>query len=145
PDASGRDLLAPELLPHLQEAERVYGQLRSAHPLSFIAFSQVPFHHFGRLRLEQSQVTVRTPFLDNDFVSLSYRKPASLVPGKEFSLRMIDESRPDLSFLATDRLATQASGACASAFRRFTQKLTFKLEYAYDYGMPERFAPIDRI
>ena len=45
------------------------------HPLSFAVFRQAPWHHYGILALEQTKLTVRTPFLDNDFVRTVFRAP----------------------------------------------------------------------
>src|SRR5262249_35101704 len=43
-----------------------YNAARKVHPVSFVAFRQSPWHHYGVLALEQTQVAVRSPYLDND-------------------------------------------------------------------------------
>ena len=43
--------------------------------MTFVAFRQSPWHHFGVLGLEQTQVAVRSPYLDNDLVKTIYKAP----------------------------------------------------------------------
>ena len=54
-------------------------KLPDTHPLSFAAFRQAPWHHHGLLALEQTQLTMRSPFLDNDVVRTTFRAPQSAV------------------------------------------------------------------
>ena len=60
---------------------------KRGNPLSFIAFKQVPWHHYSRLAVEQSQITVRSPFLDNDLVALAFQAPPEAVTSLAPSLR----------------------------------------------------------
>ena len=52
------------------------GSLRG-HPVSFAVFKQGPWHHYGILALEQTQLSLRSPFLDNDLVRTVFRAPQS--------------------------------------------------------------------
>src|SRR6516165_7508418 len=87
-------MLEPNFQPWLRTAAETYAFERQSHPTSFIAFKQVPWHHYARLAVEQSQLTVRSPYLDNDVVALMYRAPAELLSSKEASLRLIHERNP---------------------------------------------------
>jgi asparagine synthase (glutamine-hydrolysing) len=71
-------LLEPEFAQHVRDSDATYNAERDCHPVSFIAFKQVPWHHYSRLAVEQSLLTVRSPFLDNDLVALMYRAPREL-------------------------------------------------------------------
>ena len=76
PDEPPQGLYEPELLAHVQEAASTYtGFRQKQHPVTFAAFTQSPWYHHGILAMEQSQLTVRSPFLDNDFVRTVYRAP----------------------------------------------------------------------
>ena len=78
PGRLNRALFTPEFCQLLDEAEETYRAESVGHRLSFIAFKQVPWHHYSRLAVEQSQLVPRSPFLDNELVALAYRAPPEL-------------------------------------------------------------------
>jgi asparagine synthase (glutamine-hydrolysing) len=112
-------------------------------PLSFIAFKQVPWHHYSRLSLEQSQLRVRTPYLDNDLVRLMYQAPHGLIRSKNPSLRLINEGSPVLSRIPTDRGLVYRPAPILGRLSHLYQEFTFRTEYAWDYGMPQWLARLD--
>jgi len=69
------NLFHPELWQHIRDASETYYDSQKVHPVTFIAFRQSPWHHYGVLGLEQTQVAVRSPFLDNDLVKTLYKAP----------------------------------------------------------------------
>ena len=143
PNPPCEGLFHPEFHDQIRNAGRTYGEIRRGHPLSFIVNRQAPWHHYGRLALEQSQLTVRSPFLDNDLVGLAYQAPQDAMNGGGISHRLIKAGNPKLSRIATDRGDGGAAGALRSAGTRMLQEFTFKAEYAYDYGMPQWMARLD--
>ena len=46
--------------------------------------AKAPWHLYGVLALEQTQLAMRSPFLDNDFVRTVFRSPASALPATKF-------------------------------------------------------------
>jgi asparagine synthase (glutamine-hydrolysing) len=134
-------LYTPDLVPQIRRATDSYNATLQGHPVTFVAFRQSPWHHFGVLGLEQTQVAVRTPYLDNDLVKAIYRSPGSKVINTEARLRLLREGNPKLATLRTDR----GVGGMSSALRREFLEFTFKAEYAYDYGMPQWVAQVDHL
>ena len=132
-------LFQPEVAPHLKAAEKTYFQSQEVHPVTFIAFRQSPWHHFGILGLEQTQVAVRSPYLDNAVVKLVYRAPGSVATNEQGRLRLSREGNAALGKLRTDR----GIGGRASIFTHAFLEFLFKAEYAYDYGMPQWVARLD--
>ncbi len=135
-------LFSPELSTYIDLAKQTYESLDSVSPLSFAVFRQAPWHHFGLLSLEETQVAVRTPYLDNDFVGLLFRAPVNSLKNSDLSLRLIQDGSAELARIPTDRgvaATTSYFGRLRHEFREFT----FKAEYAYDYGMPQWVARID--
>ena len=118
-----------------------YNAARQVHPISFVAFRQSPWHHYGVLGLEQTQVGIRSPFLDNDVIKTAYRAPASdtLAANEIVRARLIREGNPALAKIRTDR----GSGGLNSALTHLYLEFFFKAEYAYDVGMPRWMARID--
>lgn len=130
-----------ELRSSMQDAERRYAALRNPHPLSFVVFQQIPWHYQGLLALEETQVTMRSPFLDNDLVRTAFRAPPS-ARGDAIYWRFIGELYPALRSIASDRGA--GGYGWRGALSRLLGEAEFKAEYLCDYGMPHWAAPIDR-
>jgi asparagine synthase (glutamine-hydrolysing) len=136
-------LYRPELLSYVDQASATYGRLIEGHPLSFAVFRQAPWHHYGLLALEQTQLTLRSPYLDNDVVKTVFRAPQSVLTSNNISLRLIADGDPGLRRLRTDRgVGGNGSRLLAAAARGYLE-FTFKAEYAYDYGMPQWVARVD--
>jgi asparagine synthase (glutamine-hydrolysing) len=128
---------------YLGQAKQTYASLIVEHPLSFSVFRQAPWHHYGLQALEQTQLALRSPYLDNEFVKTVFRAPKSTLSSNDVSLRLIHDGNPDLSKLPTDRGLAGESGQLVSALRHEYLEFTFKAEYAYDYGMPQWLARTD--
>lgn len=138
------DLFHPELVPQITAAAQTYSQLLNEHPLTFAVFRQAPWHHYGLLSLEETQLSLRSPFLDNDFVKTVFRAPDIATQNAAISRRLIQDGNPALAEIRTDRSPiARENGWRAQAIRSFLD-FTVKAEYAYDYGMPQWAAPIDR-
>jgi asparagine synthase (glutamine-hydrolysing) len=130
---------------HMERSSQTYAQERNDRTLSFVAFKQVPWHHYSRLAVEQSQIVMRSPYLDNDLVQLAYQTPREIVHSNEPALRLIAEGNPTLGQMDTDRgVSSKPIPVVTSLVHQF-QEFTFKAEYAYDYGMPQWLAAIDSV
>ena len=130
-------LYGPDVRPFVDQARQTYSEIRRQHPVTFAAFRQSPWYHHGILSLERSQLTVRSPYLDNDFVQTVFRAPKDA--SEDVRLRLIQEGDPALARIPTDRGI--GGGTVTRGYREFT----FKAEYAYDYGMPHWAARIDQL
>ena len=136
-------LFTPDFLRSIGQARQTYAGLINVHPLTFSAFRQAPWHHYGLLSLEETQLALRSPYLDNEFVQTVFRAPKSTLSSNDISIRLIRDGNPALAQLYTDRgLAGNRGPLLSSAYRNFLE-FTFKAEYAYDYGMPQWVARTD--
>ena len=88
---------------HMDEAACTLTRHLGDHRVSFAAFKQTPWLHHNRLSLEQSQITLRSPYLDNDLVKLMYRAPLKFSTAATLSLRLIKEGNAELGSIMTDR------------------------------------------
>ena len=107
-------------------------------------FTQSPWYHQGILALESSQLTVRSPYLDNEFVRTVFRGPKSNGSSSDIRLRLIQDGNPRLAKIASDRGVGGVSGR-SFPISRGVLEFTFKAEYAYDYGMPQWASRIDSL
>jgi asparagine synthase (glutamine-hydrolysing) len=137
--------LNPEFAGLVRDAQKTYQDEFQSCRLTFIAFKQVPWHHYSRLSVEQSQLTTRSPFLDNEIVSLMYQAPPDLAVSKVPALRLIADGNAELSKIPTDRGLLYEPIPVYTKCRHLYEEFTFKAEYAYDYGMPQWVAEIDHI
>ncbi len=137
------EVMHPEFRQHVQKATETYTSERGEKALPFIAFKQVPWHHYSRLAVEQSQIVVRSPFLDNELVALAFRFPEPAA-SSAFALKLIADGNPSLARIPTDRGLVQRRQGL-SAFRQCWHEFTFRAEYAYDYGMPQWLARLDHV
>lgn len=137
-----RDLFASDLMVHVKRASATYQSLLHEHPLSFAVFKQAPWHHHGLLALEQTQLSLRSPYLDNDFVRTVFRAPAAALASNDVCLRLIADGDEHLRHIRTDRGGAGNGHLFTPLTRRFLE-FQFKAEYAYDYGMPQWVAGID--
>jgi asparagine synthase (glutamine-hydrolysing) len=144
PSKLAPSLFHPEFLTHVNAGAETYRAATRIHPLTFAAFRQVPWFHYGLSALENSQLTLRTPYLDNDFVRVNYRAPQSACTNNDLRLRLIAEGSPALRQIPTDR-ASNGPNRIAEGLIRTYHELTFKTEYAYDYGMPQWAARADHL
>ena len=139
------DLFCPEFFRKIVAAGKTYDRLRQGNPLSFAVFRQAPWHHYGLLALEETQLSLRSPYLDNDLVRTVFRAPNSAAANNEVSRRLIADGDPTLTRIRTDRSPiSRQNGWRAHAIRGFLD-FTAKAEYAYDYGMPCWAARLDHM
>ena len=144
PPAPG--MYSSDFLKYVDEAKDTYSSIRRQNPVTFAAFRQSPWYHHGILALEQSQLTVRSPFLDNDFVRTVYRAPMEdSSTHDDIRLKLIRAGSPQLAAVRSDRGVGGNSGKINSAIVRAFLEFTFKAEYAYDYGMPQWVARTDHL
>jgi asparagine synthase (glutamine-hydrolysing) len=136
-------LYSPSFLAHVRAARKTYAEVLRGHPTSFAVFRQAPWHHYGILALEQTQLGVRTPYLDNEFVQTVFRAPTSATVNNDLRVRLIGDGSTALQLIRTDRGFGGSSGRLSGMASRFFQEFTFKAEYAYDYGMPQWLARVD--
>jgi asparagine synthase (glutamine-hydrolysing) len=139
--------LAPDLLSKNYRAVVATEANRTSdnelHPVTFSAFREIPWGLFGLMAAGRSQVTFRTPYLDNDLVALAYRAPIPQGLSSRPAIRLIREASPQLARIPTDRGELLDSSAVRGALRRAYGELTFKLDYFHKEGLPTVLSPLD--
>jgi asparagine synthase (glutamine-hydrolysing) len=136
-------LFAPELNHYFQQARETYAGLVHGHPVSFAVFKQASWSQYGILALEETQVSVRTPFLDNELVRTVFRAPQSVLASNEISMRLIADGNRSLLRIPTDRGLGGNGRHLSGTASRAVLEFLFKAEYAYDMGMPQWLARTD--
>ncbi len=133
-----------ELHPYFAQAHGTYARLSRGSGRSLGFFQDAAWHHVGNLALEQTQITVRSPFLDSELVQTAFRIPDPAGMSDAAALRLIADGDPALSRIPTD-LGEGGRGALSHLAAHSLQRFLVKSEYAYDYGMPQWLASLDRL
>jgi asparagine synthase (glutamine-hydrolysing) len=130
---------------YLSRSMETMADAKKGHDLTFAAFKEMPWNEFGRLAVERSILTMRTPFMDNDLVELMYQAPKGIRDSDELSMRLIEDANPDLMKVMTD------SGTAANVIYPLSRlveafhDVLVKLEYAYLFMLPHWLSPLDKI
>ena len=136
-------LFSTELLAQIVLAGDTYARIAKGHALTFSAFRQAPWYHHGLLALESSQLSMRTPYVDNELVQALYRAPASALMNNNLRERLIGDGNPALRKIRTDLGYAGNGGRLAAELSPRFHRFMMRAEYAYDYGMPQWLARIN--
>ncbi|MEN6559580.1 MAG: asparagine synthase-related protein [Acidobacteriota bacterium] len=130
----------PAIAPHLEAARRTFEGLAAVDPISFSLFFQAPNLGYGLLSVEESQLVMRTPFLDNELAKLAYRGPRSYAAGLDLSVAVIRDNRPELLDIPTDFGYLGRGGRLVRSVRKAHHQALFRGEYLASHGMPRSVA-----
>lgn len=132
--------LAREFLPRPGRDDELGGEV---HPVTHAAFREIPWMLLGSLAAGRSQLTVRTPFLDNQVVELAYRASRVARTSNAASVRVLREAAPHLARIATDRGVRPDRPGLPSLPARLLEAFAFKLDYYWTEGLPSRLLWLD--
>jgi asparagine synthase (glutamine-hydrolysing) len=115
------------------------------HPDTFAAFKEVPWNLYGNLAAGRSQISFRTPYLDNELVALSYQCPASIKKSSLPTMRFVKSCSPALDRIPTDRGFISDRRGPDILARRVFAEVTFKLDYHSNFGLPRKLGVLDPV
>jgi asparagine synthase (glutamine-hydrolysing) len=115
------------------------------HPVTFTAFREIPEKRFGTPAASRSQVSFRTPYLDNELVALAYRAPESVRTSPLMAWSVVQDNSQVLSRIPTDMGVAARGAGLAAAPRRIVSKAVCKLDYLYAEGLPHWLSPFDSL
>ena len=138
-------MFSDEFVPNVRAATGTFAGERRGNRLSFIAFKQVPWHHCCRFSEENSQLTIRSPYLDNELVRLAYQAPDGLLLSKQMALRYCADLNPKLAAVPTGNRGVLARPTFVpEKIYQLWKERWPRAEYYFDYGMPQWLARADR-
>jgi asparagine synthase (glutamine-hydrolysing) len=126
-----RDLISPDLNESLASAKRTFAEHEKGNLLSQMLFKEVPWWWGGIISVEFSQLAVRSPYLDNEFVDLLYRSPFETIDAVGFQLGIVKRKRPDLYDIMTDAGHAGGGSALSKGARRRYYRLLRVIEKVY--------------
>jgi len=137
------DFVQPDLKPFLDEL-KPRDRFRQKYSLATLAFEEIPWYESGRVAVEQSQLTLRTPYLDNDLVKLMFQARSGVRAAGLLQPRYIRENSPELNAILTNMGGLGNAGPLLMKVRYLMYRALFKMEYYYLFAMPHWLVRIDR-
>jgi asparagine synthase (glutamine-hydrolysing) len=136
PAARVDGLLTADFMKHVEEAEQCGDAYRRGHPLTAALHRDIPWKGQGVRSIEQSQLTVRAPFTDNDFVELMYTVPHSARSSAKVQLSVIEALNGHLAGIMSDHgHSAKWNPITRRIVRAFIWSL-FKADYIYFFDTP---------
>jgi asparagine synthase (glutamine-hydrolysing) len=114
------------------------------HPLTRVVAAEIPWHEFGRVAVEQSQVILRTPYMDNDLVRLMFQTARHVRAAGDLQDRYVRDNSPELSRVPTNLGRFVTSNRLATRVLYGLMRSLFKVEYVYLYATPHWMTRVDR-
>lgn len=137
------ELFNPDFSRYVSEARKTFSEVSEGNRLSVTAFKEVPWALYGSLAAAQSQLTVRTPYMDNNIVGLAYQAPKDIETCKELFIRLIADFDKDAMRVRTDRGIGGGSQSASSKLIQMLFAVWFKMEWYYNEGMPHWVSKVD--
>ena len=137
-------LVQPWVVPFLNEAPSIDQISKRTHPLSRVVAEEIAWYEFGRVSVEQSQVTLRTPYMDNELVKLMYQATPALRSSRDLQARYVKEKGHDLSDVPTNMGRVREKRQPMDRVAYGLYWALFKTEYIYLYSMPHWLTRLDR-
>jgi asparagine synthase (glutamine-hydrolysing) len=137
------DFVQPDLKPFL-DALQPRDRLSQKYSLSTLVFEEIPWYESGRVAVEQSQLTLRTPYLDNDLVKLMFQADSGVRATGQLQPRYIRENSPELNAILTNMGGLGSGGPLVMKVRYLIHRALFKMEYYYLFATPHWLTRIDR-
>jgi asparagine synthase (glutamine-hydrolysing) len=137
------DFAQPDLKPFLDEL-KPRDRFKQKYSLSTLVFEEIPWYESGRVAVEQSQLTLRTPYLDNDLVKLMFQADCGVRATGQLQPRYIRENSPELNAILTNMGGLGNGGPLLMKVRYLMYRALFKMEYYYLFATPHWLTWIDR-
>jgi asparagine synthase (glutamine-hydrolysing) len=129
-------LMDPGLNPHINQAEQRGASYRKGNPLTAALHRDIPWRGQGTMSIEQSQIILRSPFMDNDLVELLYRFPNSVRETTKVQMELIQRLNPRLGSIVSDRGYASGRNALGLSAIQLYLWVLFKADYVYFFDMP---------
>lgn len=137
-------LLQADIYKELKSPGKLYSGDGAESQLSLAVFKIIPWLLYGRLCTGRSQLTVRTPYMDNELVSMMFQAPEGVRESRQTSARLIVDGNPELSKIMTDRGVAISHLPFYFKIFRYYREFLFKAEYMMSDGTPNWLSLLNR-
>ena len=144
PSEPAPGMFSPEFHEHVAAAAATYAYCMQGHALTVATTRQTAWHFHGLMAVELSQVTLRTPYIDNDLIKTLYRAPASTLVNNDLRVQLIEDGDPKLRRIRSDLGFAGTGGKLAGEASQLIHRLTMRAEYALEHDDPRWLTKVDR-
>jgi asparagine synthase (glutamine-hydrolysing) len=116
----------------------------NCHPLTRVVCEEIPWHEFGRVAIEQSEITLRTPYLDNELVKLMYQAPSAVRTAGRVQEQYVRDKSRELSTISTNMGIFASDNRMITMLLYGAARVMVKVEYIYLYATPHWVTRVDR-
>jgi asparagine synthase (glutamine-hydrolysing) len=114
------------------------------HALTRVVTEEIPWHEHARVAVEQSQLVLRTPYMDNELVKLMYQAPPGSRTAGDLQERYVRERAPEFARDITNMGRFSSSNPLVTKFFYYLFRAYFKVEYVYLHVTPHWLTWFDR-
>jgi asparagine synthase (glutamine-hydrolysing) len=114
------------------------------HALTRVVTEEIPWHEHARVAVEQSQLVLRTPYMDNELVKLMYQSPGGSRAAGDLQERYVRERAPEFARDITNMGRFSSSNPLVTKFFYYLFRAYFKVEYVYLHVTPHWLTRFDR-
>jgi asparagine synthase (glutamine-hydrolysing) len=139
-----RGLFRPEMQSMVEALPTFAKTNPEGHPLTRVATEEISWHEYARCAVEQSQLILRTPYMDNALVQLMYQAPASCRKAGDLQERYVKERAPEFARYITNLGRFTSDSPLVTKLWYYPFWAMFKVEYIYLYATPHWFTRLDR-
>jgi asparagine synthase (glutamine-hydrolysing) len=144
PSAPLPGLFRPEFHAQVAACAGTYAHCMQGHALTVATTNQTAWYFHGLMAVELSQVTLRTPYIDNDLIEILYRGPESTLANNDLRVQLIEDGNPRLRRIRSDLGFAGTGGKLVGEASQLIHRLTMRAEYALEHGDPLWLTRLDR-
>jgi asparagine synthase (glutamine-hydrolysing) len=138
-------LLRPEIQGMVNQLPSYAQTNPQGNSLTRVVSEEVTWHEYGRVTVEQSQLTLRSPYLDNELVKLMYQAPAGCRAAGNLQEQYVKRETPELATIITNLGRFTSDSPLLTKLAYYPFWALFKVEYIYLYATPHWMTRMDRI
>ncbi|MBN2738810.1 MAG: hypothetical protein JXR70_17640 [Spirochaetales bacterium] len=132
--SANESLINSDFRMYINQGKETFKQYMQMNALTFMLFVEIPIYWAGFISSESSQITIRSPYLDNNFIKHLYRAPKTFANGspQDFQWKLIKKKNNSLYNISTDKGKSGHNIFLISAIKKaFYQGLNY-MDKAYN-------------
>jgi asparagine synthase (glutamine-hydrolysing) len=143
-DDLSQGLVQPEFRKIMDAVSPPYSVANQTNGLTRVVSQEIPWFEYGRVAVEQSQLVLRTPYMDNDLVNLMFQAPANARAEAQLQAQYVKEKSFALHCILTNLSRSGDHSRIVQQVLYLWFWSLFKAEYIYLFATPHWVTWIDR-
>jgi asparagine synthase (glutamine-hydrolysing) len=120
-----------------EAANQQWTREKETNRAAFAIFKEIPWKLAAVSRLAKSQLSLRSPFLDNEVLKMACQQPTLVGSNSRVAVELVSREFPQLLRIQTDRGEAGPGGSFRRSLRHILYSVDFKLDYLLTTGTPD--------